>query len=94
MAVNVKELDPTSTDCERIAAPGEWELSPRCTCGHETEGHWLFEHQGALWEITPGTQDAKDDWLTDVDAPGPTGEAERVEALRWRCFGCDTIQRP
>lgn len=87
-----ESLDHVHTTRSRKA--GAWTLSPRCKCSEGTDGEWAFEHHGELWTIQPPTQEAKDDWILDPDLPGPEGETARIDALRWECHGCDTIQSP
>lgn len=86
--------DLNQLHCEIIAEPGTWQTAPRCKCSGEEGGRWCFAHQGALWEIFPSDQIAKDQWLMDDKTEGPVGERARVKALRWMCLECGSVRLP
>lgn len=68
------------------------ELAPKCTCENARGGWRAQDPDGSLYCFDPPTQLQKDIWLGSV-GDGPDKE-ERIQALRWACFKCGTIQMP
>lgn len=74
-----------------IAEKGEWNLADKCA---HKDGAWRFEFNGILYGFIPPTQLQKDIWIAEAKSNGPQGKEARVQALRWACLVCKTVQMP
>jgi hypothetical protein len=65
-------------------------------CQHAaTDGYWLVEWGGKLYQFADMTQMQKDSWLSTVRYDeGEKRYEEAVKALRWFCYQCGTVQMP
>lgn len=87
----------------RLADEAEYPLAGKCP---HARGRWLFAWEGGLYAFEPATQMQKDIWLGECLSPGPKvlggrglidkigTQKARLQALRWRCFECGTVQMP
>ena len=61
-------------------------------CGHQSPGQWLVEWEGVLYSIQPSNNLQKDIW--SAEAERTIGRDQTINALRWLCYVCWTIQIP
>lgn len=66
-------------------------LVDRCLCP-KNYGQWCVLWKQQVYLILPPTQLQKDIWLGE--ARRKIKEEVALDALRWYCHGCRTVQRP
>lgn len=61
-------------------------------CEHQSPGQWLVEWEDMFYAIQPSNNLQKDIWVGEAEKTIGTDQA--INALRWLCHTCGTIQIP